>query len=102
MLMIVAHHYVVNSGLTAVDGPLRTAPLAAKFVRDVGKDRHQLLSDDYRLFYVHKQDYCKEVLEIISVDSVLRNSHKWHISSYGAAGVFALVAARVLPFPKYS
>ena len=23
MLMIVAHHYVVNSGLTAADGPLR-------------------------------------------------------------------------------
>lgn len=32
MLMIVAHHYVVNSGLTAVDGPMRAAPLAANSI----------------------------------------------------------------------
>ena len=32
MLMIVAHHFVVNSGLTAVDGPLKTAPLAANSI----------------------------------------------------------------------
>lgn len=32
MLMIVAHHYVVNSGLTADDGPLRAAPLAANSI----------------------------------------------------------------------
>lgn len=30
--MIVAHHYVVNSGLTAVDGPMRAAPLAANSI----------------------------------------------------------------------
>lgn len=28
MLLIVAHHYVVNSGLTAVDGPIYAAPLS--------------------------------------------------------------------------
>lgn len=32
MLMIVAHHYVVNSGLTAVDGPLRVASLSANSI----------------------------------------------------------------------
>ena len=28
MLLIVAHHYVVNSGLTAADGPIYTDPLS--------------------------------------------------------------------------
>lgn len=32
MLLIVAHHYVVNSGLTAADGPILTNPLAAKSI----------------------------------------------------------------------
>lgn len=32
MLLIVAHHYVVNSGLTALDGPLMENPLAAKSI----------------------------------------------------------------------
>ena len=29
MLMIVAHHYVVSSGLTSADGPLKTDSLLA-------------------------------------------------------------------------
>lgn len=29
MLLIIAHHYVVNSGLTAADGPIYAAPMAA-------------------------------------------------------------------------
>lgn len=29
MLLIVAHHYVVNSGLTAADGPIYNAPTSA-------------------------------------------------------------------------
>ncbi len=32
MLLIVAHHYVVNSGLTAADGPIFTHPFAAKSI----------------------------------------------------------------------
>lgn len=28
MLLIVAHHYVVNSGLTAADGPVYADPLS--------------------------------------------------------------------------
>ena len=30
MLLIVSHHYVVNSGLTAADGPIYAAPLSAR------------------------------------------------------------------------
>ena len=30
MLLIVAHHYVVNSGLTAIDGPIYSQPMAGK------------------------------------------------------------------------
>ena len=32
MLTIVAHHYVVNSGLTAIDGPILTDPLSVKSI----------------------------------------------------------------------
>lgn len=32
MLMIVAHHYVVSSGLTSADGPLKTDSLASNSV----------------------------------------------------------------------
>lgn len=32
MLLIVAHHYVVNSGLTAADGPIFSDPLSAKSI----------------------------------------------------------------------
>ena len=32
MLLIVAHHYVVNSGLTSVDGPIFADPLSVKSI----------------------------------------------------------------------
>lgn len=67
----------------------------------MGEDRHQLLPDDYRIFYVHKQNHSEEVLEIISLGSVLRNSHKWHIPRNGTVGVFALVTIRALPVQEY-
>ena len=30
MLLIVAHHYVVNSGLTAADGPIYASPMSGR------------------------------------------------------------------------
>lgn len=32
MLTIVAHHYVVNSGLTAIDGPILANPLSVESI----------------------------------------------------------------------
>ena len=32
MLLIVAHHYVVNSGLMSVDGPIRSDPMSYKSI----------------------------------------------------------------------
>lgn len=33
MLLIVAHHYVVNSGLTAADGPVYADPLSWRYAQ---------------------------------------------------------------------
>lgn len=54
MLLIVAHHYVVNSGLMSVmkEEPLHIQSIFLYFTWNVGENRYQLLCDDYRLFYV--------------------------------------------------
>lgn len=52
MIIIVAHHYVVNSGLLdCVQGTSLNDILILIFGWG-GKDRNQLLYDDYRVFYV--------------------------------------------------
>lgn len=54
MLLIVAHHYVVNSGLMSVmkRGTTSYPVHISLFIWNVGENRYQLLCDDYRLFYV--------------------------------------------------
>ncbi len=54
MLLIVAHHYVVNSGLMSVmkEEPLHIQSIFLYLFGMWGKTRYQLLCDDYRLFYV--------------------------------------------------
>lgn len=59
MLLIVAHHYVVNSGLTDVmkENPYSADSIFLLLVWYVGKNRHQLFCIDYGIFYVPVTDY---------------------------------------------
>lgn len=68
MLVIVAHHYVVNSGLLDLvyDSPsLRMNDIFLLIFGGGGQDGDKLLCPDYRLFYVHIKDNGKEVRQII-------------------------------------
>lgn len=55
MILIVAHHYVVNSGLLAADGPICTSPISARsvFLMLFGAwGKVGINCFNYRLFYV--------------------------------------------------
>ena len=54
MLLIVAHHYVVNSGLMEemAKEPLSSRSIFFYIFWNVGKDWYQLLCADNRLFHV--------------------------------------------------
>lgn len=49
MLLIVAHHYVVNSGM----------------MEEMAKDRYQLFCTDNGLFHVQIKDYHQKVPQVI-------------------------------------
>ena len=61
MFMIIAHHYVVNSGLTTGPYLCGSAFLEIAFSADfwrMGQDRNKLLCNDYRVFHVQVSHYC--------------------------------------------
>jgi len=66
MLAIVAHHYVVNSGLMPIlqDEPLSFKKWFLLFVWYVGKDGHKLFRFDYRILYVQVGNNMAKVLEV--------------------------------------
>ena len=60
MLVIVAHHYVANSGVINEIVGITEPQLKDYFLADLGmgrKDRHQLFCADHRLFYVQVTDH---------------------------------------------
>ena len=66
MLLIVAHHYVVNSGLME---EMAKEPLSSRslflHLWNVGKDWYQLFCTDNGLFHVQIKDYHEEVPQVI-------------------------------------
>lgn len=67
MLLIVSHHYVVNSGVLEkmYENPLSTNSIFLFFVWGVGKNWYQLLYDDYRILYVQRQNYSGKICEAV-------------------------------------
>lgn len=66
MFLIVAHHYVVNSGLTAIDGPIYVAPTSLKslFLLIFGAwGKTGINCFDYGIFHVYLSYYSEEVSE---------------------------------------
>lgn len=68
MLVIVAHHYVVNSGITTLiyDGSEFSVRDIAELLFGWGEDRYQLLSPDHRLFYVRIEGIRSEMAAAVS------------------------------------
>ena len=74
MLAIVAHHYVVNSGLTEViSEQYFSTPSLLLAIRYVGQNRHKLLCVDYRFFHVYFADNSTKVHKTDTTDRVLCN-----------------------------
>ncbi|MEG0485362.1 MAG: hypothetical protein RR576_07935 [Oscillospiraceae bacterium] len=70
MLMIIAHHYVVNSGLTELYNFQNITPnmIFLQLFGWGGEDRHQLFFADYRIFHVQAGIQQEKVVEVVFGD----------------------------------
>lgn len=78
MILIIAHHYVVNSGLTSIGGPIALNPTSAKSLFLLlfgawGKTGINCFVFDYRVFYVQVSNYFEKVFKAFFAGYVLSN-----------------------------